>query len=198
MENNNIDKKESLEFHVNDKDLKFMMTDHIFHISNAQRMEYNPPLHKIMSKNMVGCKPGDTLEHVFKVMVKYGYKRLPVVDENYTLLGIVTDRDIRVYSKSPFETKSEEEWFEFLRSKKVNDILPPKAALQVLHEDDTTLDACKMMIQNTITGLPVVNKEGRLTGIISRSDLLDQFIRIAEPMYTYQEQKGSELDPITL
>ncbi|GAM23045.1 hypothetical protein SAMD00019534_062200 [Acytostelium subglobosum LB1] len=159
-----------------------VMTDDVFSMTEEKKHKYNPLLKDIMTKDIIGCKPTDSLEHVLEIMVNNGLKRLPVVNEQYKLMGIITDRDIRVYAKSPLETKSMAEWFDFLRGKKVDEVLPPENFLHSLNEKDTTLTACKTMVNYGITGIPVVNDEGKLTGIVSRSDLLDQFIRIAEPL----------------
>jgi len=48
----------------------------------------------IMSSPLVTCKEEDNLFDVARVMNKYGYERLPVVDEEGNLKGIVSIREV--------------------------------------------------------------------------------------------------------
>lgn len=47
-----------------------------------------------------------------------------------------------------------------------------------VREDDTVEHAAQLMLEHTISGLPVVNAEGRLTGIITQSDVFRAFMHI--------------------
>jgi CBS domain-containing protein len=49
---------------------------------------------QLMSKNLVSIKPDDTVEKAATLMVEKKISRLPVIDENGKLLGIVSRRDI--------------------------------------------------------------------------------------------------------
>lgn len=49
---------------------------------------------QLMSKNLVSIKPDDTVEKAATMMVEKKISRLPVIDENHKLLGIVSRRDI--------------------------------------------------------------------------------------------------------
>ncbi len=42
--------------------------------------------------------------------------------------------------------------------------------------------AAKLMRIRNVGGLPVLNSEGNLVGIVSRRDMLDHLIRILEPL----------------
>ncbi|MFO7951485.1 MAG: CBS domain-containing protein [Bacillota bacterium] len=57
---------------------------------------------KLMSKNVITVNPDDSLERAATLMVENNINRLPVVDENKGLVGIVSRRDImaRLYSDS--------------------------------------------------------------------------------------------------
>lgn len=49
---------------------------------------------KIMNQPLVTCKEEDDILDVAMVMNKYGYERLPVIDENNNLKGIISIREI--------------------------------------------------------------------------------------------------------
>jgi len=56
---------------------------------------------QLMSKNVISVKPEESLEKAATLMVENSINRLPVVDENDKLVGIVSRRDIMrcLYSK---------------------------------------------------------------------------------------------------
>ncbi len=56
---------------------------------------------QLMSKDVVFVKPDDSLEQAATLMVDKGINRLPVIDDEEKLVGIVSRRDImtRLYSK---------------------------------------------------------------------------------------------------
>jgi len=49
---------------------------------------------QLMSKNVVSVKPDDTIEKAATLMVEKKISRLPVIDENEMLVGILSRRDI--------------------------------------------------------------------------------------------------------
>lgn len=49
---------------------------------------------QLMSKNLVSIKPEDTIEQAATLMVEKKISRLPVLDQNGKLVGIVSRRDI--------------------------------------------------------------------------------------------------------
>jgi len=49
---------------------------------------------KMMSKDVVSIKPGESLERAATLMVKNNVNRLPVIDDDGELVGIVSRRDI--------------------------------------------------------------------------------------------------------
>eukprot|EP01132_Coremiostelium_polycephalum_P004926 gene4926-6140_t len=151
--------------------------------SKEKKLELNPECEKVMSKKILGIKPTESLNRALELMVLNGIKRLPVVDEQYELLGMVTDKDIRSYSKSNLDY-SIKEFSDFLKSIKISDILPDKHLFIKIKEDERITEAAKLMQRNDINGLPVIDKNDKLTGIITRSDILDQLIRILEPIKT--------------
>lgn len=52
---------------------------------------------RLMSKNLISIKPDESLETAATLMVKNNINRLPVIDEEGSLVGIVARRDIMHY-----------------------------------------------------------------------------------------------------
>jgi acetoin utilization protein AcuB len=89
------------------------------------------------------------------------FRRLPVIHEG-TLIGILTDRDIRRHAGSEDRTKVQAAMTENPLS------VPPDLAVE---------EATQLMLRDQISGLPVV-ADGKLIGIITASDILNAFLEM--------------------
>ena len=119
-------------------------------------------------------------EDVFDAYEKMSQNRirhLPVIDADGRLIGIVTDRDIRSalpYSmiKDPTRTAEAEK----VKNLKVMDIMT--ADPKTIGPHHTIQDALVLIQDLRVGALPVVDKEGKLKGILSVRDLLRAFINV--------------------
>jgi CBS domain-containing protein len=107
----------------------------------------------VMTPNPVTVLPDTTVEEALELMLRTRHLGYPVV-ENNRVIGIITLQDI---SRAPKDKRIED-----LMSKNVLTIKP----------DVTTFDAFKIMNEHRIGRLPVVNYNGELIGIVSRTDLM--------------------------
>ena len=60
------------------------------------------------SKNLVTAREGITLEEAKKILGKSKKEKLPIVDENYNLVGLITIKDIEKNIKYPLSAKDEQ------------------------------------------------------------------------------------------
>jgi Mg/Co/Ni transporter MgtE len=51
-------------------------------------------LSEIMTENIVSLSPGNTLKDAFSMFNRYGFRALPVIDQNGVILGVVPYRDV--------------------------------------------------------------------------------------------------------
>jgi IMP dehydrogenase len=102
----------------------------------------------------VTIHPDQKVEEVLDIMARYRISGLPVV-RNEQLVGIVTNRDLR------FETEME---------KRVSEVMT-KDKLITVSEGIGLEDSKKLLHQHRIEKLLVVDKEGRLTGMITIKDI---------------------------
>jgi acetoin utilization protein AcuB len=125
-------------------------------------------------------KPLDTIQHAREIMEERRINQLPVV-ANGRLLGIVSDRDLRDAFPSVFDSPG----FGGRKHKPGAD--PSKiliesvmsARLFTLGPKDSVVWAAQLMRRERIGAVPVVDA-GRLVGILTRSDVLDAFVALAE------------------
>jgi acetoin utilization protein AcuB len=132
-----------------------------------------------MKHPVVTVKPHDSIRHAREVMEHQRINQLPVVVDG-RLVGIVTDRDLRDAFPSVFEHPSGNG-----RRRAAAD--PSTIAVEdVMTTNVLTLaplerieDAARLMRRQRVGAIPIV-ADGRLVGILTRSDVLDAFLALAE------------------
>lgn len=101
---------------------------------------------------------------------------LPVVDSKGTLVGIVSDRDLRDAAPSKATTLDVYELNYLLSSMQIKDIMHKRLVL--VRPEETVEFAAILMVDNKISSLPVVNSKGKLVGIITQTDIFKVLINI--------------------
>ncbi len=132
---------------------------------------------KSMTKKVISIGKEVGLFEAHEKMVQNNIRHLPVVEDDNTLIGIVTDRDIRsglpyeLFKKDDFE--KEKEIFSDL---KVKDIMSKDPfTISPLH---TIQDALLLIQEKRVGAFPVVDEQGKLKGILSVRDLLRTFTNV--------------------
>lgn len=129
-----------------------------------------------MTTNVITISPDTSITEAFRLMKENDIRRLPVVDNN-KLVGIITLTDLNQASPSSATSLSIHELNYLLAKTKIKDIIPKKQNVITVSPDAYIETAAKLMRQNTISGLPVVEND-KLVGIITETDLFDSLIEI--------------------
>ncbi|MDG1754966.1 MAG: IMP dehydrogenase [Rhodothermales bacterium] len=99
--------------------------------------------------------PEDTVSDARALMARFSIGGIPVIAEDNVLKGIVTNRDLR---------------FQMEGGIKISEMMTP--APLITAPAGTTLELAEAILQkNKIEKLPVVDNEGRLTGLITFKDI---------------------------
>jgi CBS domain-containing protein len=122
-----------------------------------------------MTKSVMTMKPQDSLQHAHDRLRKYRINQFPVVRDG-TLVGIITDRDVRDAYPSSERHIRPEDIAEFAEARTVEQLMTHEVVTISPHA--TLREAALRLRQYRLGALPVVD-EGTLVGIITRSDLLD-------------------------
>jgi acetoin utilization protein AcuB len=93
------------------------------------------------------------------------------------LVGLVTDRDLKEASPSRATTLDVHELYYLLAELQVQEIMSQNPI--TVFQDDTVERAAQLMLEHTISGLPVVDDAGGLVGIITQSDIFRAFMHIS-------------------
>ena len=122
---------------------------------------------KNMTINPVTTTPDMGVFEAFELMKSEGVQRLPVLDNDGNLVGIISEKNI---TSAAADRKVSIVEFALLLSKiKVGDVMTKEVI--TVSVDDPVEMAARKMSDNDISILPVVDNNGKLVGVVSRSDL---------------------------
>ncbi len=126
----------------------------------------------MLVKNFMTVKPKvvspeDNIKVVFNELLDSNIRQAPVI-ENDNLIGIITDRDIRMA---------------LVTEKPKLDLNVKNVMIQnpvTVSENMSIIDAASIIIEKKYNALPVVDNENRLTGILTTTDIIKGFIESSD------------------
>jgi CBS domain-containing protein len=139
---------------------------------------------ELMTTHVVTVSPDTPVREIAKVLLKHGISAVPVVDDRGAPLGMVSEGDLIGRDESDREARRD--WWlvmlaegtelhpDFLASihrpeRAARDVMA--APLVTVDEDTEVSEVAKLLVAHRIKRVPVV-RDGRITGIVSRADLL--------------------------
>ena len=122
-----------------------------------------------MTKDVITVDPETSMMRAAKLMKDKGIRRLPVVDEKGKVVGMLSDRDVKEASPSKATTLDVHELYYLLSEIKVKNIMSPNP-LTIL-DTDTVVKCAAIMHDKKISGLPVLNEQGELVGIMTQNEV---------------------------
>ncbi|SHH03953.1 CBS domain-containing protein [Thermosyntropha lipolytica DSM 11003] len=120
---------------------------------------------EIIQKGFIRLTPQKTVGFSLKEMETRKKSVAVVVDENDYLLGIVVKADLFRFLREPGHY--EDYPVELAMTKSVITVKP----------DDDILKAAKMLRENNISAIPVIDDENKVVGIIGLEDIVDYCIQ---------------------
>lgn len=129
-----------------------------------------------MQRAVATISPSASLQEARRLMRGQNVRQLPVTGEGNKLVGILSDRDIReaTLPVGLLPGSSEKEMEEMLASTTVEKVMTRKVATATVN--DSLEDAIVLLHDFRVNALPVVDDEGTVAGIITRTDVLKAFI----------------------
>ena len=120
----------------------------------------------IMVQSVVYIKPNIPVLTAMEMLVRYNISGIPVVKEDMTLVGIITEKDILRLNED-FENSIKKTVFDFMTQPAIS-----------FEEDEKILDVYQCLNQADFRRVPVTS-DGRLVGIISRRDIIKKMLNAA-------------------
>ena len=134
----------------------------------------------IMNKNMVSVKKDTPIFEAVKLLAENNISGLPVVEDDMTLVGILSEKDVvELFYDS-----------EQAKSKTVNDYMTYPAVY--FEENNALVNICDFLRKNVFRRVPITS-EGRLVGIISIQDILNSVLQLKQEKVsgtTYETTKN--------
>ncbi|SES17544.1 acetoin utilization AcuB family protein [Salisediminibacterium halotolerans] len=125
----------------------------------------------IMIRNIFTAEPDMAIGDALELMKKKHFRHMPVTDSSGTMIGIISDRDLKEASPSIFEGNHKD-----YMNRPISDVMVTNVITAL--PMDFAEDAANMMVENDLSCLPVENEEGDLVGIITETDLLKTFVKL--------------------
>ena len=122
-----------------------------------------------MTKDVITVDPETSMMRAAKLMKEKNIRRLPVVDDKGKVVGMLSDRDVKEASPSKATTLDVHELYYLLSEIKVKNIMTPNPI--TIRETDTVVKCAAIMHDKKISGLPVLNEQGELVGIMTQNEV---------------------------
>ena len=119
---------------------------------------------EIMTRNVITIKPDTSVEVIIKILTVRKLTGIPVVDDDNTLLGIVSEKDLLglLFKHEKLENMKAADYM--TRDVESFDI------------EDSLEHVCTFLLDQAFRRVTVVS-EGKLMGIISRTDIIAYIYR---------------------
>lgn len=121
-----------------------------------------------MTRDVITVTPDMNLPEAHRLMADHQIRRLPVV-KNGKLMGMVTRGDVRGAEPSDASSLSIWEMNYLLAKLRIEKVMTRDPI--TISEDATIGEAAKAMLEKKISGLPVVDDQNQVAGIITESDI---------------------------
>ena len=121
-----------------------------------------------MTRNPVTATPDMSIGEASDLMKREKVHRLPVLDKDKNLVGVITEKDILHASPSPASSLSIHEMAYLLSKLTVKKLMTKDPV--TISEDTTVEEAARLMSDQDLSCLPVVNGT-KLVGIVTKSDM---------------------------
>jgi acetoin utilization protein AcuB len=128
-----------------------------------------------MSKNVITIDENDSMQKAIKTVKEQGIRMLPVLRKG-KLAGIVTDRDLKRASASDATTLDVHELLYLISKIQAKDIMTREVI--TVAPDFTVEETAELLLQNKISGAPVVDVDGEIVGTITQTDLFRVLISL--------------------
>lgn len=130
----------------------------------------------IMTSDVVTVGEDQSMLEAREILRGKNLVSLPVTDDLKRIRGIITVDDIGKASPSDTSTLSRYEANYLLGRLKVKDVM--RRTVVTVDADDTIEFVAYKLYKYRVNALPVVNKENRLCGIVSRSDIFRSIVEM--------------------
>ena len=147
---------------------------------------------ELMKTHVVKITPDCTIGEAVDLMDLYRVNGLPVVDADGVLCGILTEHDVMQAVRSDGAPNNSDQSPSSAVPRRHTDALLVRSFMstpvQSVMEHDDALLAARLLLEGRAKHLPVVDRQGRVVGMLDRVDVLQSLF---EGTLEYPLQDGS-------
>ncbi|MBW2030551.1 MAG: CBS domain-containing protein [Deltaproteobacteria bacterium] len=129
-----------------------------------------------MSKDVITVEMDDAMMDAINLLREKNIRRLPVMNKG-ELVGIVSDRDLKRASASDATSLEIHEMLYLISKIKVSEVMTVDPLTVPI--DYTIEETAELLFKNKISGVPVVDPNGKLVGIITQTDLFKALMALS-------------------
>jgi acetoin utilization protein AcuB len=140
---------------------------------------------ELMTKNVITVTPEDMVDKVFVLFHFEGIRHLPVVTDKGTLVGVISDRDIKKVLGPRHTTHVQSDGTVLtVSSRKVRTMMRRQPF--TIGANEKVADAAAIMVKKKIGALPVIRNK-KLIGILTATDVLKAFVNLSNAVDTFTQ-----------
>ncbi|MFO7666187.1 MAG: CBS and ACT domain-containing protein [Desulfobacterales bacterium] len=128
-----------------------------------------------MSKRVITIDENESMQEAINLIKQHKINMLPVMKKG-KLVGIITDRDLKKSSASDATTLDVHELMYLISKIKIKDIMSKKPV--TIPPDFTIEETASVLLDNNISGAPVLDHDNQLIGIITQADIFKVIISL--------------------
>jgi CBS domain-containing membrane protein len=153
-----------------------------------ERLTRSVKAREIMTREVVSVREDTPLAEVAGILARNNISGLPVIDEEQKVVGVISEKDflclLGLHDGSFMGLISrclegEECVMLPLEQRKAKDLMTQPAV--TVTEDTSVSEITHILSTRTINRLPVTDKDGRMTGIVARADVMRGICSAVEP-----------------
>jgi CBS domain-containing protein len=128
-----------------------------------------------MSKKIITCRKSDSIRFALSLMNKNKVSKLVVTDETGLAIGLITTNTLLIHSDyfTVGHTRSRDYLLPLNKEVLVNDLFEDN--LVTIRESEDLAKAASLMIKYKISGIPVLDSDQNLVGLVSKTDIVRAF-----------------------
>ena len=115
----------------------------------------------------------DSGERLAGAMTDGGFGSVPILENDYKVIGIVSEYDLL---KAIMEGKE-------LAKVTAREIMTKNPI--TVNQDTPATEILRLLQEKHLIRMPVVDDEGKLAGVVSRRDILEGYLRVSKPIWTF-------------
>jgi CBS domain-containing protein len=161
----------------------------------------------IMEKRPIAIVETQALPAARALMNDQGIRHLPVIDASHALVGLVTDRNLLKAEISASVGLNEDEQSDLQFSVSLSQVMVTE--VRTTTADELIVSVASDMVTHRDGCRPVLNRDGRLSGIVTETDIMDLALKalphrlrtvadlmVADPIVAGLEQSLSQVDSL--